>query len=66
MVNFLEQHQILFGNQHDIIRKRSCETQHLSPIQEIGSSTVRRKEEDVILTDRFFLDTGLDKQKFSA
>ena len=46
-----DKHKILNDNQHGFRKKRSCETQLLSTIQEIASSTARGKQVDVILLD---------------
>ena len=44
-------HKILCDNQHGFRKKRSCETQLLSTVQEIASSTAKGKQVDVIPLD---------------
>ena len=39
------------GNQHGFRKKRSCETQLLSTVQEIASSTAKGQQVDIILLD---------------
>ncbi|XP_052818036.1 uncharacterized protein LOC128244061 [Mya arenaria] len=47
----LDEHNILSDNQHGFRKRRSCETQLLTTIQEIASNTAKGKQVDVILLD---------------
>ena len=49
IMKHFEKQKILNDNQHGFRKKRSCETQLLSTIQEIASSTAKGKQVDVIL-----------------
>ena len=51
IMKHFDKHKILNDNQHGFRKKRSCETQLLSTIQEIASSTAKGKQVDVILLD---------------
>ena len=51
IIKHFEKHKILNDNQHGFTKKRSCETQLLSTIQEIASSTAKGKQVEVILLD---------------
>ena len=51
IVKHFDKHKILCDNQHGFRKKRSCETQLLSTVQEIASSTAKGKQVDVILLD---------------
>ena len=46
-----DKHKIFCDNQHGFRKKCSCETQLLSTVQEIVSSTAKEKQVDVILLD---------------
>ena len=50
-MHYFDQHRVLCDNQHEFRKKRSCETQLLSTIQEIASSTDKRHQVDIILLD---------------
>ena len=51
IMKHFDKHKILCDNQHGFRKKRSCETQLLSTVQEIASSTAKGKQVDVILLD---------------
>ena len=51
IMHHFDQHRVLCDNQHGFRKKRSCETQLLSTIQEIASSTAKGHQVDIILLD---------------
>ena len=51
IMKHFDKHKILCDNQHGFRKKRSCETQLLSTVQEIASSTAKGKQVNVILLD---------------
>ena len=51
IMHHFDQHRVLCNNQHGFRKKRSCETQLLSTIQEIASSTAKGHQVDIILLD---------------
>ena len=51
IMHHFDQHRVLCDNQHGFRKKRSCETQLLSTIQEIASSTTKGHQVDIILLD---------------
>ena len=51
IMQHFDQHRILCDNQHGFRKKRSCETQLLSTVQEIASSTAKGQQVDIILLD---------------
>ena len=51
IMHHFDQHRVLCDNQQGFRKKRSCETQLLSTIQEIASSTAKGHQVDIILLD---------------
>ena len=51
IMHHFDQHRVLCDDQHEFRKKRSCETQLLSTIQEIASSTAKAHQVDIILLD---------------
>lgn len=54
IMRHLDQHNILYDNQHNehgFRKKRSCETQLLSTVQEIASSSAKGQQVDIVLLD---------------
>lgn len=51
VMKHFDQNEVLCDNQHGFRKKRSCETQLLSTVQEIASSTAKGKQVDIILLD---------------
>ena len=51
VMKHFDQHKVLCCNQHGFRKKFSCETQLLSTVQEIASSTAKGKQVDIIFLD---------------
>ena len=51
IMQHFDQHSILKDNQHGFRKRRSCETQLITTLHEIASSTARGKQVDVVLLD---------------
>ena len=50
-MHHFDRYDVLSDNQHGFHKRRSCETQLLTTIQEIASNTAKGKQVDVILLD---------------
>jgi len=51
VMQHFDRYDVLSDNQHGFHKRRSCETQLLTTIQEIASNTAKGKQVDVILLD---------------
>ena len=51
IMQHFDRHRVLNDNQHGFRKRRSCETQLISTIQDIASSVAKGKQVDVILLD---------------
>ena len=51
IMQHFDNHNVLCDNQHGFSKRRSCETQLISTIQELSSSIAKGKQVDVILLD---------------
>ena len=51
-MQYFDNRNVLYDNQHDFRKRRSCETQLISTIQELSSSIAKGKQVDVILLNR--------------
>ena len=49
VMQHFDRYDVLSDNQHGFRKRRSCETQLLTTIQEIASNTAKGKQVDVIL-----------------
>jgi len=51
VMQHFDRYDVLSDNQHGFRKRRSCETQLLTTIQEVASNTAKGKQVDVILLD---------------
>ena len=48
LTRHLDKHEILYNLQHEFWQKRSCETQLIEPVEDLGRLFVKGKQTDLV------------------